>query len=102
MRQRLGSRRVRGTAAMVVAFVGVVLAPAAAQADPIVAGDLDFLLPIDDEGTSSNVGFGVRVGQQLEGGGAALTPELGITYATFRGPLQLHAYRGFAGFRFGV
>lgn len=78
------------------------LAAPSARADTVIAADLDFVVPINDESEdiSSGAGFGIRVGQQLDVPALVLTPELGFTYAGFDGGVK--AYRGVAGLRLGV
>jgi hypothetical protein len=73
-----------------------------ARADTVVAADLDFVVPINDESDdiSSGAGFGIRLGHQLDVPAVVLTPEIGFTYASFDGGVK--AYRGVGGLRLGV
>ena len=99
MKARLGRS---SAVTLAVVFTGSMLSSAVAHADPIIAADLDYVLPVDDDGVSSSFGVALRVGQELEGAGASLTPELGVSYNDFAGPLNVRTYRGYTGFRFGV
>jgi hypothetical protein len=83
-------------------LAALLLASTPAAAEPVIAGDLDYTVPLDEDDATSGGGFGIRLGQQLEGAGAALTPELGFTYANFGGDFPAKVYRGLGGFRFGV
>jgi len=76
-----------------------VSAPAAAQ--PTIAADAEYALPLDEE-FDSGASFGARVGHQFDGPSAAITPELGFNYTSFSGDLAPKLYRGMAGARFGV
>jgi hypothetical protein len=91
-------RRVAAGAAL-VATLGCV---ERARADTVIAADLDFVVPINDESEdiSSGAGFGVRLGHQLDAPAVVLTPEIGFTYAGFDGGVK--AYRGVGGLRLGV
>jgi hypothetical protein len=77
------------------------LTPGRARADTVIAGDLDFVLPINQpDAIDPGGGFGIRLGHQFHVPLLVLTPEIGFTYAGFAGALT--SYRGIAGLRFGV
>lgn len=89
-----------GTAGLAIAACLSCVEPA--RADTVVAADLDWVVPINDdsEEISSGIGFGVRLGHQLDVPALVLTPEIGFTYAGFDGGVK--AYRGVGGLRLGV
>jgi hypothetical protein len=82
--------------------VSICIAPGTAAAEPTIAADLDYTLPIDQSHVSPGFGFGARVGQFLEGPSIGFTPELGFGYASFTGDLGPKVYRGVGGFRLGI
>lgn len=78
-----------------------VLSAEPARAETVIAGDLDYVIAINEEpDVDSGGGFGVRLGQQLDVPALVLTPEIGFTYASFGGDAKV--YRGIAGLRLGV
>jgi hypothetical protein len=96
--KRAALRRIAAGGVLAVSLVGV----EHARADTVIAADLDFVVPINDESEeiSSGAGFGIRLGHQLDVPAVVLTPEVGFTYAGFDGGVK--AYRGVAGLRLGV
>lgn len=77
------------------------LSTAPARADTVIAGDLDYAVPINSDATSG-AGFGIRLGQQVRLPPLlSVSPEMAFTYHAFpsTGP---RAYRGTLGLRLGL
>jgi hypothetical protein len=94
--------RVRALAVSAGLLGALLLLPAQALAEPTVAADLDYVIPIDESDVSSGGGFGIRLGQHLHMPGLVLTPEIGFNYAKFGDDVAPKVYRGTGGLRLGV
>src|SRR5690349_17496126 len=100
LNQRSFSCRILPRALLALAVPAtIVSASGNAAADPTIAADLDYAIPIDQRHVSSGGGFGFRVGNQLHAPGIVITPELGFTYASFGDDYSPKTYRGIAGLR---
>jgi len=100
-RHRFSTFSALRTLSGVVALTACVATSRSAHAETVIAGDLDFVVPIDQpDAISSGGGFGFRLGQQLHLPALAITPEIGFNYAGFDGGVK--TYRGIAGLRLGV
>lgn len=103
---RLRSHPAPGLLALIVSLACLWCSPpSTAQAQLMVAGDLDLVRPvaIDDLGMGGSVGL--RLGTEWQGTSTVITPELGISYARFtkRGQQAYPpgVFRGVVGVRVG-
>ncbi len=94
------TRRIGRTAAGCAVLLGITLDMGPACAATVIAGDLDYAVPIQSN-ADSGAGAGVRFGWQAHLPFVVITPEVGLTYHAFAGNGGA-AYRGVGGLRFGV
>jgi hypothetical protein len=73
--------------------------PAHAGGGSRLALDLDYSHGIDEPGLGSGSGLGLRYGYKVDLLVLAITPELGLNYASYSGAAGVKYYRGFAGGR---
>jgi hypothetical protein len=83
------------------ALLGLMLLASPANAQVVLAGDLDYAAPISTM-DSSGFGFAFRFGYQAHAPYLVATPELAFTYDEFSGGLGSKVSRALAGIRLGI